>query len=74
MSDAQWIVINIGCIECGVSSAIVGIFADKGRAESVAEMCLYNHHWREDGQNDYIVLRLPEPEIVATEYVVGGEP
>jgi hypothetical protein len=28
----KWIVVNIGCIECGVSSNIVGVFTDKERA------------------------------------------
>ena len=74
MSDEQWIVINIGCIECGVSSAIVGVFADRERAKAVAKMCLSNHHWREGGQNDYIVLKLPDPEIVAAEYAGEGAP
>lgn len=33
----MYIVFNIGCIECGVSSAIVGIFKKKECAEKVAE-------------------------------------
>ena len=30
-----YLVMNIGCIECGVSSKIVGLFADRARADAV---------------------------------------
>ena len=32
-----WIVVNIGCIECGVSSNIVGVFTSKDAAADVRE-------------------------------------
>lgn len=66
----MYLVMNIGCIECGVSSKIVGIFADYARAEAVADACNELHSWREGGQNLYEVFELPEPEIVDAEY--GG--
>jgi hypothetical protein len=59
---------NIGCIECGVSSNIVGLFADKARADAVAKACEEKHSWRHHGQNRYEVFELPEPEIVDPEY------
>jgi hypothetical protein len=59
---------NIGCIECGVSSNIVGLFADKARADAVAEACDDKHSWRQHGQNNYEVFELPEPEIIDPEY------
>lgn len=34
-----WIVVNIGCIECGVSSDIVGVYATQAEAEAVVEVC-----------------------------------
>jgi len=33
-------VMNIGCIECGVSSAVVGVFADKAKADAIAAECV----------------------------------
>lgn len=30
----MWLVMNIGCIECDVSSKVVGVFADKARAQT----------------------------------------
>lgn len=35
----MYLVMNIGCIDCGVSSAVVGVFADKSKAELIAEAC-----------------------------------
>ena len=64
-----YLVMNIGCIECSVSSKIVGLFADKARADAVAEACNEKHPWRENGQNNYEVFALPEPERVDAEYV-----
>ena len=64
-----YLVMNIGCIECSVSSKIVGLFADKARADAVAEACNEKHSWREHGQNNFEVFALPEPERVDAEYV-----
>jgi hypothetical protein len=64
----MYLVMNIGCIECGVSSKIVGLFSDKVRADKVAEACDEKHSWREGGQNHYEVFPLPDPEVVDEEY------
>ncbi len=68
----MWLVMNIGCIECGVSSAIVGVFADKEKAESIAAECDKNFSWREGGQNSFEVFEIPDPEKVADEYKDKG--
>ena len=57
MSDAvevkhaigRWMVFNIGCIECGVSSDVVGIFADEDEAKAVAGICQDELSWRVGG-------------------------
>jgi hypothetical protein len=64
----MYLVMNIGCIECGVSSKIVGLFSDLARAESVAQQCEENHSWREGGQNCYDVFELPQSETVDVTY------
>ena len=63
-----WILVNIGCIECGVSSAIVGVFTDKERADALADELSTKYHWREMGQNNYEVFAMPTFDIVADEY------
>lgn len=64
----MYLVMNIGCIHCGVTSKIVGLFADKVRADAVAADCAKKHGWREGGQNEFEVHELPEPERVDAEY------
>lgn len=68
----MYLVMNIGCIECGVSSKIVGVFASEEKAKTVAEDCSYNHNWREGGENAFEVFELPEPENIDSEYKVGA--
>jgi hypothetical protein len=64
----MWIVVNIGCIECGVSSNIVGVFDDKARAEAVADKCRDEFEWRESGQNDFEVFPMPPVNVIHEEY------
>ena len=64
----MFLVMNIGCIECGVSSAIVGVFADLSKAEAIAAACGEKYDWREGGQNSFEVFEIPEPEMIADEY------
>jgi hypothetical protein len=55
----SYVLFNIGCIECGVSSAIVGLFSDKIKAEQLATSLNDTHNWRDGGQNYYEVFELP---------------
>ena len=75
-SDERYLVVNIGCIECGVSSQIVGLFSSESRAKDVAEILSRNHHWREGGQNEYLVFGMPPLDEVQPEYrsaITGGD-
>lgn len=56
-----WIVFNIGCIECGVSSNIVGIYATKEEAEKVVQSCKSTLKWREGGENHFQAFDLSAP-------------
>jgi hypothetical protein len=57
-----WIVVNIGCIECGVSSDIVGIYPSETEAKTVANACQAALSWREGGQNAFDVFDLSAPQ------------
>lgn len=64
----DWMVFNIGCIECGVSSAVVGRYATEDEARHVADILADTMNWREDGQNHFEVFNLsavPDPEYQA---------
>lgn len=64
----QWIVVNIGCLECGVSSAIVGAFDDELRARGVAAQCDDKYRRRQGGQNVFLVWEIPIANVIAPEY------
>jgi hypothetical protein len=70
--DAAWIVVNIGCIECGVSSGIVGVFTDKAQADAIAESLDGSHSWRDGGQNEFEVFPMPPLNEIAAEYAEGS--
>jgi len=62
----RYMVFNVGCIECGVSSDVVGLYETKEEADKVAETCNDKLHWREHGQNSFEVFDLHKPQ--AEEY------
>lgn len=64
----MWLVFNIGCIECGVSSNVVAVYPTEQEANAVAEKLNEVHSWREGGQNSYEVFKLAEPYEVDGEY------
>ena len=63
----QYMVFNIGCIECGVGSNVVGLYDTQEEANKVVAVCVDKLQWREDGQNIFKVYDLTEPQ--AQEYM-----
>ena len=61
-----WMVFNVGCIECGVSSNVVGFYATEEEAKQIAQACEDHLHWRQGGQNAFEVFDLRAPQ--AQEY------
>ena len=61
-----WMVFNVGCIECGVSSDVVGFYATKEEAKQIAQACEDHLYWRQGGQNAFEVFDLRAPQ--AQEY------
>lgn len=68
----MFVVVNIGCIECGVSSNIVGVFPSEEEAQKVADACETKYEWREGGQNSFEVFPLPEAGKINSEYEIDG--
>ncbi len=62
----RWLVFNVGCIECRVSSDVVGLYPTKEEAEAVAEILNKKLDWRQGGQNNFEVFDLTAPQ--AKEY------
>jgi len=68
-----YLLFNVGCIECGVSSNVVGVFETKEDAVKYANKLSEdeNFYWREGGQNRYEVFDLKEGFYINGEY---GQP
>ena len=64
----KYIVVNIGCIECGVTTNIVGVFDTKEKAESIVAQCYEKYDWREGGENEFEIFEMPELNVVNSEY------
>jgi hypothetical protein len=58
----RWLVFNVGCIECGVSSNVVGTYSDHAEATRVAVALDHECSWREGGQNSFEVFDLDAPQ------------
>jgi hypothetical protein len=65
----KYILVNIGCIECGVSSNIVGVFSDEQTAEEMQAFCEAEFNWRESGENHFEIFEMPEIDTINPEYV-----
>ena len=64
----KYILVNIGCIECGVDSDIVGIFTDKIRADELCKKLSDKAAWRQNGQNNFEVFSTLEDNVINDNY------
>jgi hypothetical protein len=65
----QYILVNIGCLVCGVPSKIVGIFENPTDAEGLAKHLSQNAKWRNEGLNDYKVFSVRQGFWVDPDYI-----
>lgn len=51
----KYVVVDVGCIECGEESAVLGIFTDKKKAEETMKKCeeYQSAHWM--GQHYFFI-------------------
>ena len=67
-TKGPWLVFNVGCIECHVSSDVVGVYQSEEEANAVVDICRKALDWREGGQNSFEVFDLSaaqSPEYTA---------
>lgn len=69
----RYMVFNIGCIECGVSSGIVGFYESVEEANAVAKKLDDVMDWREGGQNSYEVFDTHGPFDPAYMEAINGK-
>lgn len=57
-----YVAMDIGCLECGESSAVIGIFTDRARAETARA----DHERRQaqgwTGEHSFEVFEVPAPD------------
>ncbi len=70
----RWLVFNVGCIECGVSSNVVGMYASSEEAERVAALATEELNWREGGQNSFEVFDLLAPQAAEYRAMLAADP
>ena len=68
----RFLVFNVGCIECGVSSNVVGMYDTQEEADKVAAACDKALGWREGGQNSFEVFDLAAPQAQEYADVLGA--
>lgn len=59
----MWIVIDIGCLHCGASSEIVGLFSEEQKAIEIATECNQKYNWQGE-KHAFMVRPLPEPDVI----------
>lgn len=57
---ADWVVFDIGCIECGERSAVIGVYANAEEADAAVEAAYANQTVKEAGSHHYEAFVLPE--------------
>ena len=64
----KYVVVDVGCIECGEESAVLGIFTDKKKAEEIMKKCeeYQSAHWM--GQHYFFIEEIKEENELANDY------
>ena len=63
-----WLVVDIGCIECGASSEIVGMFDDEVAANAIADQLHNGADFRDGGQYRFEVFPTPILNAIHQDY------
>lgn len=64
----KYIAVDIGCIECGEESSVLGIFTNKEQALEILKKCeeYQNKHWT--GQHDFELFEVEQENVLNDEY------
>ena len=54
--EQRWLAFDVGCIECGEESAVVGIFSTKEQAEAAAQLAREEQKKNWSGQHSFEVF------------------
>ena len=69
-----YVAVDIGCIECGENSHVLGIFTDKKKAEKVCDMHEERQRKKWIGQHNFEVYEIKEiNKEYPIKYTEGGD-
>ena len=69
-----YLVMEIGCIECGLGSDVVGLFKDRAKAEREAAVCKKDFHWRFDGENHFDIFEIDTDRDLDRNFLTSPQP
>ena len=64
----MFLLMDIGCIECGSGSGIVGVFSGAEMAGDIARKLDQSHEFHDGGQHRFNVYEIPTALNVVQEY------
>lgn len=64
-----YVAVDIGCIECGEPSNVIGIFTNKEQAKAICEEYKRRYDEHHSGQHEFEIFEVPKiNEIINIEY------
>lgn len=64
----KYIAVDIGCIECGENSSVLGIFTNKEQALEILKKCeeYQKEHW--EGQHSFELFEVEQENVLNDNY------
>lgn len=64
----RWLLMDIGCLECGEPSRVVGVFSNESAATQLQERLTAGDIVKKNGQHRFVVFQLPATGHVSSRY------
>lgn len=68
----KYVVVDIGCIECGEPSSVLGIFTDKEKAIEISKKCEEYQEKNWTGQHDFEIYEVDKENKLIDKYYIKG--
>ena len=68
----KYVVVDIGCIECGEPSSVLGIFTDKEKAREIMEKCEEYQEKNWQGQHYFEIYEVDKENELIDDYYIKG--
>lgn len=68
----KYVVVDIGCIECGEPSSVLGIFTDKEKAIEISKKCEEYQEKNWIGQHYFEIYEVDKENELIDKYYIKG--